>query len=377
MRIRSTRFATTLIAGGLFALGGYTAAAGATSEPPASMAPAGPATGCATVPANAAPDIVDTAIAAGGFETLVAAVQAAGLEETLRGEGPFTVFAPTDDAFAALPEGTVDSLLADPQGALTDILTYHVVPGAVLAADVAGLAGQAVTTVNGATFTVNVADDGSVSLTDGAGNQVNVVQTDITASNGVIHVIDAVLMPPASPTTTDVTAAAETTAPAAMDATEAPAATTGGDDTAMAECDIVDTAIAAGGFETLVAAVQAAGLEETLRGEGPFTVFAPTDDAFAALPEGTVDSLLADPQGALTDILTYHVVPGAVLAADVAGLAGQAVTTVNGATFTVNVADDGSVSLTDGAGNQVNVVQTDITASNGVIHVIDAVLMPA
>jgi uncharacterized surface protein with fasciclin (FAS1) repeats len=140
-------------------------------------------------------DIVDTAVAAGGFETLVAAVQAAGLEETLRGEGPFTVFAPTDEAFAALPAGTVEALLADPTGDLASILTYHVVAGEVLAADVAGLDGQAVTTVNGATFTVNVGDDGSVSLTDAAGNEVGVVQTDIQTSNGVIHVLDGVILP--------------------------------------------------------------------------------------------------------------------------------------------------------------------------------------
>jgi uncharacterized surface protein with fasciclin (FAS1) repeats len=152
---------------------------------------------------------------------------------------------------------------------------------------------------------------------------------------------------------------------------------TSDDTAAMAEADIVDTAIDAGSFSTLVAAVQAAGLEETLRGEGPYTVFAPSDDAFAALPEGTVDTLLEDPSGALTDILTYHVVEGAVLAEDVVGLDGQEVTTVNGATFTVNVGDDGSVTLTDAAGNEVTVTQTDIETSNGVIHVVDAVLMPS
>ena len=163
------------------------------------------------------------------------------------------------------------------------------------------------------------------------------------------------------------------TTAAAPAATEAPATT----EAMAAEDDIVDTAIAAGDFTTLVAAVQAAGLEETLRGEGPFTVFAPTDDAFAALPEGTVETLLEDPTGDLASILTYHVVAGAVPAADVVGLDGQEVETVNGATFTVNIGDDGSVSLTDAAGNEVNVVATDIQASNGVIHVIDAVLMPA
>ena len=140
-------------------------------------------------------DIVDTAVGAGSFATLVAAVQAAELDETLRGDGPFTVFAPTDDAFAALPAGTLDTLLADPTGDLAGILTYHVVEGEVMAADVVDMDGQEVTTVNGATFTVNVGDDGAVTLTDAAGNEVGVVQTDVDASNGVIHVIDGVLLP--------------------------------------------------------------------------------------------------------------------------------------------------------------------------------------
>ncbi len=177
----------------------------------------------------------------------------------------------------------------------------------------------------------------------------------------------------------DTTVAAETATTEAPMATEAPMSTEAPmtSDAAAEEADIVDTAIAAGDFTTLVSAVQAAGLEETLRGEGPFTVFAPTDDAFAALPAGTVDTLLADPTGDLADILTYHVVAGEVLAADVVGLDGQAVETVNGATFTVNVGDDGTVTLTDAAGNEVTVVATDIMATNGVIHVIDAVLLPA
>jgi uncharacterized surface protein with fasciclin (FAS1) repeats len=140
-------------------------------------------------------DIVDTAVAAGDFTTLVAAVQASELEETLRGEGPFTVFAPTDDAFAALPAGTVDTLLEDPTGDLADILTYHVIAGKVMAEDVAGMDGQQVETVNGAKITVNVSDAGAVSLTDAAGNTVNVTTTDIETSNGVIHVIDGVILP--------------------------------------------------------------------------------------------------------------------------------------------------------------------------------------
>ena len=106
------------------------------------------------------------------------------------------------------------------------------------------------------------------------------------------------------------------------------------------DADIVDTAVAAGDFNTLVAAVQAAGLVDTLKGEGPFTVFAPTDAAFAALPEGTVDSLLADPTGALTDILLFHVVPGKVMAADLSD--GLSVETVNGAPVTFTLSGDGA-----------------------------------
>jgi uncharacterized surface protein with fasciclin (FAS1) repeats len=131
-------------------------------------------------------DIVDTAVEAGSFTTLVAAVQAAGLVETLKGEGPFTVFAPTDEAFAALPEGTVEALLADIP-ALTDILLYHVVSGKVMAADVVNL--TSATTVQGSDLAI-VVTDGKVTI-----NGVNVITTDIETSNGVIHVIDAVLIP--------------------------------------------------------------------------------------------------------------------------------------------------------------------------------------
>lgn len=135
------------------------------------------------------PDIVDTAVAADDFNTLVAAVQAAGLVDTLKGEGPFTVFAPTDAAFAALPEGTIDALLADPSGDLTQILLYHVVPGKVMAADLAD--GLQANTVQGAPVAFSLSD-GSAMV-----NGANIVTTDIETSNGVIHVIDAVILPPA------------------------------------------------------------------------------------------------------------------------------------------------------------------------------------
>ncbi|WP_412930358.1 fasciclin domain-containing protein [Halomonas sp.] len=133
-------------------------------------------------------DIVDTAAGAGQFETLVAAVEAADLVETLKGEGPFTVFAPTDEAFAALPEGTVESLLEpENQEQLQAILTYHVVPGKIMAED--AMAADSATTVQGQDITITTMD-GSVMI-----NDATVVQADIEASNGVIHVIDGVLMP--------------------------------------------------------------------------------------------------------------------------------------------------------------------------------------
>ena len=134
-------------------------------------------------------DIVDTAVDAGSFTTLVSLVQAAGLEETLRGEGPYTVFAPTDDAFAAVPQETLDALAADPEGALTDVLTYHVVPGKVMSTDLSD--GMMAETVNGESLEITINDDGSVMV-----NDANVVTADIETANGVIHVIDAVLIPP-------------------------------------------------------------------------------------------------------------------------------------------------------------------------------------
>jgi uncharacterized surface protein with fasciclin (FAS1) repeats len=279
--------------------------------------------------------IVDIAVEDGRFTTLVAAVQAAGLVDTLSSEGPFTVFAPTDEAFAALPEGTVEALLADIP-ALTDILLYHVVAGKVMAADVVGLDGQSVeTALAGKSVDIKV-DMGNVYLNE----TVKVIITDIEASNGVIHVIDAVLLPPS-------------------------------DEAMMEKMDIVDTAVADGRFTTLVAAVQAAGLVDTLKSEGPFTVFAPTDDAFAALPAGTVEGLLADIP-ALTNILLYHVVPGKVMAADVVGLDGQSAgTALEGQSISIKL-DGDKVILND----SVNVIITDIETSNGVIHVIDAVLLP-
>lgn len=274
--------------------------------------------------ASFAGDIVDTAVAAGKFKTLAAALEAADLVETVKGKGPFTVFAPTDEAFAKLPDGTVETLLKPENKAkLAGILTYHVVPGKVMAKQVVGLKGAK--SVNGQRIDIKV--DGDTVMVDGA----KVITTDIACDNGVIHVIDSVILP------------ADKTIPA--------------------------TADAAGKFKTLLAAAKAAGLAETLGGEGPFTVFAPTDEAFNKLPEGTVASLLkAENKQKLVDILKYHVVSGRVYSED--AVAAKSAKTLEGSPIGVSVTDNGAMI------NDAKLLATDVDASNGVIHIIDTVLMP-
>ncbi|MGZ0192366.1 MAG: fasciclin domain-containing protein [Acidimicrobiales bacterium] len=291
--------------------------------------------------------IVDVAVANGSFDTLVAAVIAADLAETLSSPGPFTVFAPTDDAFAALPAGLVAALLLpENKATLAKILTYHVVSGEVMAADVTN---GDVATVEGQTVALSTADGVTV-------NGANVIIADVAASNGVIHAIDAVLLPP------DVDAAALLAPAEAPVETDAPV-----EEEAAEVGTIVDVAVANGSFGTLVAAVTASDLAETLSGEGPFTVFAPTDDAFAALPEGLVAALLLpENKDTLVKILTYHVVSGEVFAADIAD---GDVATVEGQTVALSTADGVTV-------NGANVIIADVPASNGVIHAIDAVLLP-
>jgi len=275
-------------------------------------------------PASRAADIVDTAVGAGNFKTLAAALGAADLVDTLKGKGPFTVFAPTDEAFTKLPEGTVATLLKpENKAALAGILAYHVVPGAVMAEQVVELSGAA--TVNGQRVDIKVDDNGV--MVDGA----RVVTTDIKCDNGVIHVIDSVILP--------------------------------------ADKTIPETAAAAGSFKTLLAAVGAAGLAETLGSEGPFTVFAPTDEAFGVLPAGTIATLLKpENKQQLIDILTYHVVAGRVYSPD--ALAAKNATTLQGTTIAIAPTESGA------SVNNAKLLSTDLDASNGVIHVIDRVLIP-
>ncbi len=269
-------------------------------------------------------DIVDTAVAAGSFDTLVAAVKAAGLVDALKGDGPFTVFAPTDAAFAKLPKGTIASLLKpENKDQLTAILTYHVIPGKVMASQVSD--GLSAASLQGQKLDFTVGHGGA------AIENARIVKTDIACTNGVIHVIDTVILP--------------------------------------ASESIVGTAKNAGTFETLLAAAGAAGLADVLDGQGPFTVFAPTDEAFAKLPAGTVESLLKpENKDLLVAILKFHVVSGRVYAKDALG-AGAA-ETLQGESITIAARDGGAYV------QESKIVATDIEASNGVIHVIDSVLLP-
>lgn len=182
-----------VLALGLSACGSSDSTTSTPAASPTASSPSATPTPTESSPA-AAKDIVDTAVAAGDFKTLATALTAAGLVETLKGAGPFTVFAPTDAAFAKLPAGTLDTLLKDPKGDLSSILTYHVIAGKVMAADVVTMDGKKVKTVQGAELTIKV-DGAKVMLVDVAGNSINVTATDVAASNGVIHVIDGVLMP--------------------------------------------------------------------------------------------------------------------------------------------------------------------------------------
>ncbi len=293
-------------------------------------------------------DIVDTAVAAGSFKTLAELLTAADLVTTLKGDGPFTVFAPTDDAFAKLPAELLATLKKpENKPLLQQVLTYHVAAGAVEAKTVVTL--KAAETVEGENVAISVSGS-DVTLNPAANpgpfaslaaNKAKVTKTDIKAKNGVIHVLDTVLVPPIVFAKLD---------PAGK--------------------DIVDTAVAAGNFSSLAGALTKAELVSTLKGPGPFTVFAPTDAAFAKL--GDISGLTKEQ---LTPILTYHVVSGIKGSAGVVNGNGKDVPTVATKTFKIKVVGQ-DVFLTDGKGTDVKVTTTDIPTKNGLIHVIDTVMMP-
>lgn len=280
------------------------------------------------LPANR--NLVQTAQGNPAFSVLVEAVVAAGLAPTLSGPGPFTVFAPTDAAFTALLTELGMSkaqLLAD-KALLTRVLTYHVLPSRVLKADVP--VGSAIPTVQGESFSVTP----QLAITDRNGRSSGIVATDVLASNGVIHVIDKVLLPKIP--------------------------------------NLVELAVSQPQFSILVEAVQAAGLVGALSGNTPLTVFAPTNDAFAALlgELGISKAALLADVPLLTVVITYHVVPGRVYRAGVP--IGQAITSLQGGTFTVGA----DLRITDARARTAGIAATDALAINGVVHTLDRVILP-
>jgi len=277
-------------------------------------------------------NIVELAQSFDTLSTLVAAVVAGDLVTTLSSPGPFTVFAPTNVAFAALPAGTLDALLKpENKATLVDILTYHVVGAVALSTDLSD--GQVIATVEGKSVTVHIGDGIKI-------NDATVVMADVMATNGVVHVVDGVLLPPApanGPT-----------------------------------MNIVELAQARDWLSTLVEALVAGDLVRTLSSEGPFTVFAPTNDAFDFLPAGTLDTLLKPENKApLVDILTYHVLIGQVLYTDL--IASHELATVEGKILKVTK-DASGVKV--GANLEASVEKSDDLATNGVVHIIDTVMFP-
>ena len=287
--------------------------------------------------------VVDIVVNSENHNTLETAVLAADLAGTLSSDGPFTVFAPTDAAFAAVPADVLNSLLADPEGALTDVLLNHVVSGVADGSNIFdGLVIGNLLRQN-LTFTIN---ESGIFI-----NDIKVSVADIKASNGVVHVIDAVLVPTLSVTTTPTT---PTTSPIPE--------------------TVLDIIAGSEVHTTLTTLVSAAQLDDDLRGNGPFgpgpfTVFAPTDAAFAALPAEVVTALTADPTGELAIALLNHVISGIAETSNI--MNGTTISNIIGQRINFTVNDNGIFV------NNVQVSVADLRAENGIVHVIDAVLLPA
>jgi len=281
------------------------------------------------------PTIPEVAVSA-GLKTLVAAVTAAKLGSVLSGKGPFTVFAPTDAAFNNLPKGALAALLKPENSKdLVKLLEYHVVDGEVVSADLKN--GQHVKTFEGQD--VNVTISGSTISID----EAKVTKADIYAGNGVVHVIDAVMLPPgfALPGVGD----NSPTIPSIAEKTD--------------------------NLSTLVTALKAAGLVDTLSGKGPYTVFAPTNKAFRFLRPAELTYLLNN-KTALTKVLEYHVADGSVLSSALTN--GEKIKTLEGANVSVTITKKGTVTTV--MINEATVTVADVKASNGVVHIVNQVLIP-
>lgn len=260
------------------------------------------------------------------LSTLAQAIQASDLLNTLDEEGPYTIFAPSDAAFAAFPDYTPDQLLLEGnRETLNEILKYHTLSGKIMASDLTD--GQATATVQGEKVIINTGEAVKV-------NGTTVTAANLEADNGVIHIIDEVLLP-----------------------------------LSMQKKTIAQVAIADDRLSTLVTALKSADLVKTLQGKGPFTVFAPTNEAFAALPEGTVESLLKpENKELLASLLTYHVVANPLKGEDL--VEGTDLITIQGEPIKVEVNDRGK-----SVGGAL-VISPDIKASNGMVHVVNTVMIP-
>ncbi len=340
--------------------------------------------------------IVENAVNSADHTTLVAAVQAAGLVETLSGEGPFTVFAPTNAAFDKLPDGTVDTLLMpENKDQLTKVLTCHVVGANAMSDAIAGMIADdggthPVATLGGCTLQAKM-DGDMITLTDEQGNVATVTIADVQQSNGVIHVIDTVMLPAAEESSDQgMTETAPAQTAMAGDGMATDASTTAEGEVPMVggaprypSNTIVENAVNSADHTTLVAAVKAADLVDTLSGEGPFTVFAPTNAAFEKLPDGTVETLLEPAnKDQLTKILTAHVVAGNWSAQSIREAARSQrdgfyhFNAVSGDALSAKVTSSGNIFIFDENGDAYEITQSDVNQSNGVIHVIEGVLLP-
>ena len=305
-------------------------------------------------PAPGGKTVVDLAVATPDLSKLVTALKAGGLVGTLSGKGPFTVFAPDNEAFAALPAGVLNNLLKPAnKAALDNILAYHVVAGAVHAKDLKD--GEKIKTLEGKNLIVRI------SGSDVFINSAKVTTADVDASNGVVHIIDGVLLPagPAPP----------------------PGPPPGPPPPPLGNKTVVQLAEATPDLSTLVIALKAGELLQTLSGKGPFTVFAPQNEAFRKLPAGTLINLLRPENKAqLDDLLTYHVVAGRLFRKDLKS--GQRLTTLEGKELTVELERDrtGQMQICEKLHQNIftcpEVVTADVDASNGVVHIIDGVLLP-
>jgi uncharacterized surface protein with fasciclin (FAS1) repeats len=378
--IRLAAVATAAAVTVAFAAAGASVSGAGAARPAA--APVG--AGCADVPgegeasiAGMADDRAATAAANNpDLSMFVAAVDEAGLTAALDGEGPFTVFVPNNAAFEKIPQNVIDSILADAD-LLNSILTYHVVSGQALApadlvaagtVDTAG-GGQLQITQEGDLITIN-------------GGEAIVVCGGIPVANGFVYIIDSVLQPPSSDVGADGSTSVASSGPdvtAVATPGEGPQgplcaslpAEGEGSIAGMADDPAATAAANNPELSSLAAAIEAAGLVDTLNGEGPFTIFAPSNEAFAAIPQTDLDAILADTEQ-LTSILGYHVIDGdALSAADLAAAGTE--TTLQGSDLTFTVQPDGTLSINDGA---ANVACSNLVVGNATIHIIDQVLVP-